>query len=83
MIVHILKMCTGDAGPEQSFVLLYFRVAVLQRVYCNLAIKIWASAAVNLTFLHADNKGADQPVSIRSFFLFIPKTSVHWSIRRL
>ena len=26
MIVHTLKMCTGDAGPEQSLVLFMFKL---------------------------------------------------------
>ena len=27
MIVHTFKMCTGDAGPEQSLVLLSLKIA--------------------------------------------------------
>ena len=31
MIVHTLKMCTGDAGPEQSLVLLTYRAVSSKR----------------------------------------------------
>ena len=30
MIVHTLKMCTGDAGPEQSLVLFYLIFFILE-----------------------------------------------------
>ena len=31
MIVHTLKMCTGDAGPEQSLVLFILEWTVIDR----------------------------------------------------
>ena len=37
MIVHILKMCTSDAGPEQSLVLFYIKELynVAKRIVLN------------------------------------------------
>ena len=37
MIVHTLKMCKGDAGPEQSLVLLYHVFEMM--LFSNLSLK--------------------------------------------
>ena len=36
MVVNTLKMCTGDAGPEQNLVLLKINVDISTAIYQNI-----------------------------------------------